>query len=148
MPPTQPSRLLCLTLVALAGCATQFPSFTEVYRRSLGEQDIRSLVLHVSSALEFRSLRELDPVVENTPFKTSGHRILQIDDATPGRVLAQGEGWLSVDFGQGIVLTFARRESDGVYATAGWGTLTIGGDRYDIGAGILSGKDVTLHFGH
>ena len=148
MPPTRPSRLLCLTLVALAGCATQLPSFTEAYRRHVGEQDIRSLVLHVSIALEFLSLRELDPVVENTPFKKSEHRILQIDDTTPGRILAQGEGWLSVDFGQGIVLTFARRESDGVYATAGWGTLTIGGDRYDIVAGILSGKDVTLHFGH
>ncbi len=140
--------LLVLTVFALAGCAAQYPMFTEVYRKNAGEQDIRSLVLHVSSTLEFRSLRELDPIVENTPFKKSGHRFLQIDGTTPGRILAQRDGWLSVDFGQGIALTFTRRDSDGVYATAGWGTITIGGERYDIMAGIMSGKDVELRFGH
>ena len=139
--------LFVLTVFALAGCATRFPLFTEGHRKNAGEHDIRSLVLHVSSTLEFRSLRELDPVVEHTPFKKSGIRILEIKDTTPGRILDQGDGWLSVDFGQGIVLSFARRASDGVYATAGWGTITIGGERYDIVAGIMSGEDVKLRIG-
>ena len=140
--------LLSLSLVALAGCASQFPLFTEAYRKNAGDQDIRSLVLHVSSTLEFRSLRELDPVAETGPFKRTGHRFLQINDTTLGRIIAQGEGWISVDFGQSIVLTFSRRDTNGEYATAGWGTVTIGGERYDIVAGIMSGQDVALRIGH
>lgn len=140
--------LLVLAVIALAGCASRLPLFTEAYRKNVGEQDIRSVALHVSSTLEFRSLRELDPVTENTPFKKSGHRTLELSTATPGQILSQGDGWLSVDFGQGIVLTFTRRASDGVYTTAGWGTMTIGGERYDIVAGIMSGEDVELRIGH
>jgi hypothetical protein len=139
--------LLVLILSALAGCSAPFPLFTEAYRKHVGEQDIRSLVLHISSTVEFRSLRELDPVVEDTPFKKSGHRILEISTSTPGRIHAQGEGWLSVDFGQGIILAFARRAGDGVYATAGWGTITIEGERYDIVVGIMSGENVELRIG-
>ena len=77
----------------------------------------------------------------------SGHRLLSIDQTTPGRVIAQGSGWVSVDFGQGIVLTFNRRAEDGIYARTGWGTISIVGDRYDIIVGVLSGNDIELRVG-
>jgi hypothetical protein len=130
-----------------AGCATSLPFFTESYRAKVGEQDIHTLQYHIATTVDFKSLRELDPVVEKGPFAKSGHRFLQITDTTPGRLLGKGNGWLSIDFGQGIVLTFNRRALDGVYVMSGWGTISIAGERFDIIVGVLSGSDLELHIG-
>lgn len=137
-----------LAALLLAGCASSLPFFTESYRRSIGELDMQTLVFHVAATVEFRSVRALDTVKTKSVFAGTGHRILQITETTPGRIAGRGDGWLSVDFGEGIVLTFGRRARDGVYATAGWGTLTIQGERYDIAVGIMSGNDLELRIGY
>jgi hypothetical protein len=138
------SRLLLLTAILLAGCAASTARFTETSREKVGEQDLRSLVFHVASAVEFRSLRLLDTLIDDAQVKKAVQRLLRIDHETQGRILSQGDGWIAVDFGQGIVLRFQRRDRDGVYATAGWGTVTIAGERYDISVGILTGTDIEL----
>jgi hypothetical protein len=143
-------RLALFAVVAgtfLVGCGGTLPCFTEEYRAKVGEPDLRSLALHVPMTVNFKSLRELDPTPEKNPFAMTGQRLLQIDPSTPGKVLAQGSGWVSVDFGRGIVLTFNRRAEDGIYTRTGWGTITIAGDRYDISVGVLSGSDIELHVG-
>ena len=146
----RPHAYIVVFLIAgalLGGCASEFPFFSESYRTVVGEQDLQSLVFYVSSTIEFRSLRQLDSVQQTGPFRKTGHRSLGITQTTPGRILAQGDGWVTVDFGEGIILSFARRASDGVYATPGWGTITIQGERYDLAVGIMSGEDVELRVG-
>jgi len=147
----RPHSYFVAFLIAAAlvgGCASEFPLLTESYRTTVGEQDLQSLVFHVAATIEFRSLRQLDSVQETGPFRKTGHRSLLVNTSTPGRIVAQGDGWVAVDFGEGIVLRFARRASDGVYATPGWGTVTIQGERYDLVVGIMSGDDVKLRVGH
>lgn len=144
-----PARIVVCCLFAalfITGCATQLQPLTENYRTRIGEQDVRSLTLLLSYPMVFKSVRELDPVpeAEKHIFSQTGYRYIKVSDTSRGRVVAQGEGWLSVDFGRGIVLTFNRRDRDGVYATPGWGTYTIEGERYDIVVGILSGADIEL----
>ena len=138
-------RSLFAALV-IAGCASQLPPLTETYRSLVGEHDIRTVALYPSIPIVFKSVRELDPVPqeEKNVFSPTGHRLIEISDTTSGRVVAQGEGWLSVDFGCGIELTFTRRSTDGVYAMPGWGTHTIEGERYDLVVGVLSGADIEL----
>lgn len=140
---------ICLCLLPstiLAGCASGFRSFTENYRSTIGDKDLHTLVLRVSTPIQFKSMRELDPVPEKEKnlFSSAGYRYHEVSDTTSGRVIGQGDGWITVDFGGGIVLTFNRRPADGVYAMPGWGTHTIQGERYDIVMGVLSGTDVEL----
>lgn len=138
------SSCFIFACLLLTGCAANFPNLTENYRSRLNERELHTLILHPSTAVEFRSLRTLDSVMEEGRFKRLVQRTLRIDRETPGRVVAQGKEWVSVDFGEGIILTFARRPRDSVYATPGWGTVTIAGERYDIVVGILSGVDIEL----
>jgi hypothetical protein len=143
-------RLFSVILLAttlLTGCASQLPFFSESYRQQVGERDIQALDFRVPATIEFRSVRVLDTAKTRNVFSGTGHRILKITDATPGRLIGKGDGWMSVDFGNEIILTFSRRARDGVYAMPGWGTLTIRGDRYDIAVGIMSGNDLELHVG-
>jgi hypothetical protein len=128
----------------LNGCAVHFPELTENYRARMSESELHALILHVSHPVEFRSIRALDSLMDEGKFKKMVQRTLRIDRETPGRIITQGENWVSVNFGQGIVLTFARRQTDSVYATAGWGTITVDAERYDIVVGILSGVDIDL----
>jgi hypothetical protein len=143
--PARPG-ILVLVVLALAGCATNYPSFSEHQRQTIGEQDLQSLAFTISTPITFKSLRVLDPVPEKDKhlFSPSGYRFVDLAETTVGRLVGQGQDWLAVDFGRGIVLTFSRRSSDGVYATAGWGTYTIEGERYDIVVGIKSGVDIEL----
>jgi hypothetical protein len=106
----------------------------------------QAFVLHVATAMEFRSVRELDPTVEKGPFKKDTHRYLKLALTDSGTVVAGGNGWIRLDFGRGILLTFNSRGSDGVYVMPGWGTVTIEGERYDIVVGVLSGNDVELRY--
>jgi hypothetical protein len=138
------SLLLLVPLFILAGCAANFPSLTENFRSRLGEQNLANQVFHVSAPMDFHSVQLLDSVITRDGSYRRLKRILQIGRETPGRLVDQGQDWVKVDFGQGIALTFARRANDGVYATAGWGLISIAGIRYDIVVGILSGADIEL----
>jgi hypothetical protein len=133
-----------IAVILFAGCATTLPTFTESVRLTMQADAHQTFVLHVATAMEFRSLRELDPSVEKGPFKKDTHRYLTLATTDSGTVVAGGNGWIRVDFGRGILLTFNSRGSDGVYVIPGWGTVTIEGERYDIVVGVLSGNDVEL----
>jgi hypothetical protein len=136
--------LFLISLFVLPGCASRLPSLTEDYRRKTGEQDLQSITFHVSNAVEFRSVRGLDSVMDGKSFQRMARRLLAVTNETPGHVAALGKDWVSVDFGKGIVLTFVCRARDSVYATAGWGTISIDGERYDILVGLMSGADIEL----
>jgi hypothetical protein len=138
--------LSAIAVIVFVGCAATLPTFTESARQTVQADGLQTLVLHVATAMEFRSLRELDPSVEKGPFKKDSHLYLKLDPADSGRVVAGGNGWIRVDFGRGIVLTFSCRGIDSVYAIPGWGTVTIEGERYDIAVGVLSGNDVALRY--
>jgi hypothetical protein len=138
--------LSTFAVILLVGCATTFPIFTEDVRQTVQADGLHTLVLHVATSMEFRSLRELDPSDEKGPFKKDPHRYLKLALTDSGKVVAGGNGWITVDFGRGILLTFNSRGSDSVYAIPGWGAVTIEGERYDIVVGVLSGNDVTLRY--
>jgi hypothetical protein len=139
--------LLLISFVVLSGCASRFPSLTEDYRKKVAEQDLPSLTFYVSNPVQFQSVRALDSLMDGKSFQRMIRRVLTITKETPGHVISQGQDWVSVDFGGGIMLTFARRTRDAVYATAGWGTISIEGERYDILVGIMSGADIELKIG-
>lgn len=137
-------RIAAVCLVtAFAGCASSYPPFTESLRTTT---DLKSTRFYVGTTVEFRSVRQLDKVDEQGPFRQDGRRYLRIEKADPGRAVAQGEDWIAVDFGKGIVLTFTRTSPSGAYRTRGWGTYTIEGERYDMMVGVLSGSDIPLLF--
>jgi hypothetical protein len=115
-------RLLpTIAVILLAGCATTLPTFTESVRLTMQADAHQTFVLHVATAMEFRSVRELDPTVEKGPFKKDTHRYLKLALTDSGTVVAGGNGWIRLDFGRGILLTFNARGSDGVYVRMGNG---------------------------
>lgn len=132
--------------IFLIGCATTLPTFTEEFRRTAQADGLDALVLHVGTSMEFRSLRELDPSSEKGPFKKDSHRYVKLSLTDSGRVVTAGDGWITVDFGRHILLTFHAWGTDSIYTTRGWGTISIEGERYDIVVGVLSGSDVVLRY--
>ncbi len=130
-------------LVFLSGCASTYGTFTEVIRTGI---DLSTVRFYIGTTLDFRSLQILDPVEEKGPFKQDGRRYHTVARTDPGKAVAMGADWLSVDFGRGIVITFTRNPASGEYTMPGWGTFTIDGDRYDLMVGVLSGTEVPLLF--
>jgi hypothetical protein len=146
MPPSLFRSLPAVAAVLIIGCATTLPTFTESVRREVQADGLDTCILHVGTSMEFRSLRELDPSTEEGPMKKDPHRYVKLSLTDTGRAVAGGNGWITVDFGRGILLTFNARGNDSIYTTRGWGTVTIEGERYDIMVGVLSGSDVTLRY--
>lgn len=133
--------LYCSLLAALfAGCASSYSPFTQDVRTS---SNVDACVFHVGTEIVLRSVRLLEPLQEG-PFKNDGRRYYTIRTEDSGKAVAQGEDWIAVDFGRGIVLQFQRNAADGKYGMPGWGTITIAEDRYDIEVGVLSGRTVYL----
>jgi|WetSurMetagenome_2_1015567.scaffolds.fasta_scaffold1293640_1 hypothetical protein len=129
-----------LLVMLLSGCSSSYVPMTHTQR---GSGDLANTVFHVSNQIALRSLRVLVKPDSGTPFRSDGHRYLVVEESAPGRLVQQGPDWLAIDFGQGIVLRFAKAGSD-EYRMPGWGTLTVEGERYDVQVGILSGMDVRL----
>jgi hypothetical protein len=146
MPPFLLRSLPALAAIVIIGCATTLPTFTESIRREIEADGLDTCVLHVGTSMAFRSLRELDPSHEEGPMKKDPHRYVKLSLTDTGRAVAGGNGWITVDFGRGILLTFNARGQDSIYTTRGWGTVTIEGERYDVVVGVLSGSDVTLRY--
>lgn len=138
-------KLTLVTLLAgvllLAGCSTAFAPFTDDVRSS---HDPATLLFHLSANLELKSIKLLEPLDTVGPFKNDGHRYLRIAATDTGRAVAQGDGWLAVDFGRGVLLRFERRGDGSGYVMPGWGTLTVEGERYDIQVGVMSGNEIRL----
>ena len=123
---------LLLTAALLIGCGTSFPPFTEDSRTTI---DLPSAVFHLSAKVNLRSLHILEPLDTKGPVQ---ERRTPVPDRLPNPTraasLAQGAGWITVDFGRGIILRFESTDK-GTYATPGWGTLTVEGERYDVNGG-------------
>jgi hypothetical protein len=133
-------------LAILSGCATSVPFLTESARHTLTAKGLEEVHYFLTAEVTFRSVRELDTTSETGPFRPDLHRTLQVLPETPGKFVRAGDGWITVDFGQGIQLTFYRGAEDGVYAMRGWGTLTIEGERYDIRIGMRSGENLRVRY--
>jgi hypothetical protein len=135
-----------LLLTILSGCGTALPILTEPLRQTITEKGLQEIRYYLSSEVTFRTIREVDTSSEAGPFRKDLHRSLGVSTDVAGKFVSSGDGWITVDFGQGIRLTFNRGASDGVYAMRGWGTVTIEGERYDIRIGMLSGGEVQLRY--
>jgi hypothetical protein len=131
---------LSLLAALFAGCSSSYSPFTHDIRTA---SNLDECVFHVASDIELRSVRLLEPLQEG-PFKNDGRRYYAITTEDSGKAVAQGENWIALDFGRGVVLQFQRNEADGRYGMPGWGTITIAEDRYDIEVGVLSGRIVNL----
>lgn len=132
---------LLLTAALLTGCGVSFSPFTQHTRVT---HTLEECVFHIGTDLEFRSLRIVEPLDTTGFFKNDGRRYVLLTKEDPGNAIAEGDDWITVDFGKGIVLNFRRTEPEGVYVTPGWGTVTIGAERYDVQVGVLSGNAVQL----
>jgi hypothetical protein len=136
------ARLFLLLLTALlAGCAAPLSRFTEDVRAT---RNLVDCVFHIATDVEFRSVRQLEPLDTVGLFRNEGRRYFRLLKTDSGRAVAHGDGWITVDFGKGIILQFRSEGSSGSYVTPGWGTITIEGDRYDIQVGVLSGTAIAL----
>jgi len=134
--------MLVLTATVLTGCGTSFHPFTRDVRAA---RTLDETLFHVSADIEFRSLRMLDtPDTVGFFKKNDGHRYVLLTREVPGKAVAHGENWVTVDFGRNIILTFQQSGQEALYVMPGWGTITIGGERYDIQVGVLSGSAIQL----
>jgi hypothetical protein len=131
---------LFLLAALFVGCASSYSPFTQDVR---SESSLADFIFHVATDIEFRSVLLLEPLEEG-PFKNDGRRYCTVTTADSGKAVAQGDDWIAVDFGKGIVLKFQRSGADGRYGMPGWGTITIAEDRYDIQVGVLSGRTIFL----
>jgi hypothetical protein len=133
--------ILTLLTLFLAGCGTSYIPLTDATRDAT---TLSTAVFHSSTELILRSVRPLAPVdTTTTPFRKDGHRYLIVAPSAPGHLRTQGPGWLIIDFGQDIFLRFDRAAT-GEYVMPGWGTVTVGDQRYDLQLGMLSGTDIKL----
>ncbi|HSQ74075.1 MAG TPA: hypothetical protein VLT13_00865 [Bacteroidota bacterium] len=138
---TRALLILFLSTALLTGCGASFSPFTQDVRTT---HTLAECVFHIGTNVEFRSLRVIEQLDTTGFFKNDGRRYLLLTTEDPGKAIAEGDDWISVDFGRGIVLEFRRSGPAGVYATPGWGTTTIGEERYDIQVGMLSGNAIQL----
>lgn len=134
--------LMYISLLAalFAGCSSSYAPFTQDVRTT---SNLDACIFHVGNEIVLRSVRLIEPIQQG-PFKNDGRRYYTISAEDSGKAVAQGEDWIAVDFGRGIVLQFQRNAADGRYGMPGWGTITIAEDRYDIEVGVLSGRTVYL----
>lgn len=132
---------LLMTTALLTGCGVSFSPFTQQTRTT---QTLDECVFHIGVDVEFRSMRVIEQLDTAGLFRNDGRRYMLLTKADPGKAIAQGEDWISVDFGRGIVLDFRRTEPEGVYMMPGWGTVNIGEERYDVQVGVLSGSAIRL----
>jgi hypothetical protein len=131
---------MCL---ALMGCGTSMPTFTSAYRASLATDDLSALRFYPSADMEFRSTQK--GVIEGEGvFKVEKRKTYKIERERAGRAVKSGEGWVTVDFEEGVLITFRQSDQNGKYVCPAWGTYTFNGERFDAVMGVLAGGYVEL----
>jgi len=116
---------------------------TEDYRQALSSEELGSASFFVAYRLDFVSLKKGEMVGEDV-FRHEVKRTLIVDTDSPGRVVASGPQWLTLEFNEGVMLTFRWDPISEKYLTPGWGTVTVQNERFDIRQGVLSGGYVEL----
>jgi hypothetical protein len=116
---------------------------TEDYRQALTPEELGKIDFFVGSRMDFVSLKPGEIVGEDI-FKREVKKTIILDTDTPGRLMTSGPGWLTVEFHQGVILTFRWDPVSEKYLTPGWGTVTIQNERFDIKQGVLTGGYVGL----
>lgn len=135
------SFLLCSIFL---GCATSdYSTMTEDYRQALSSQELTSTAFFVATRMDFVSLKAGEIVGEDV-FKHEVKKIITVERDTPGKLVAVGARWLTIEFNQGVLLTFRWDPVQEKYLTPSWGTITIQNERFDIRQGVLSGRYVEL----
>src|SRR5512143_3564946 len=83
-------------------------------------------------------------IVGEDIFKREVKKTYTVATDSPGKLVATGPQWLTVEFGGGVMLTFRWDPVSEKYLTPGWGTVTIQDERFDIKQGILAAGYVEL----
>jgi hypothetical protein len=128
----------------LLGCAQTGTMFTNDVRGRRNLKELQDLRYYTSANIDFVSAQTNIPTREK-PLNDPNAKHLTVSREMPGTAVDAGPGWIAVDFGQGIVLTF-RLSTDGVYVIPAWGTITVEGERYDFKMGVLTGTMVSLEY--
>jgi hypothetical protein len=137
-------HFLFLIPLLLFGCgASEYSRMTEDYRQALNADELGRASFFVAYRLDFVSLKKGE-IVGDDIFKREVKRTLVVETDSAGRVVASGPQWLTVEFNEGILLTFRWDPISEKYLTPGWGTITIQNERFDIKQGVLSGGYVEL----
>lgn len=136
--------LLLLAALAAPGCGPGLPTFTSDLREGRTVQDLQQLQFFVSADVELVSQKK-GKLVGEPPFQTELKTRLLVSRETPGAIVAAESGWLVIDFGQGILLTF-RIADNNTYVMPSWGSVTVDGERFDVNMGVLAGTHIVLHY--
>jgi hypothetical protein len=136
--------ILSLLSLLLIGCAgSDYSTMTEDFRHALTPEELSKTDFFVASRMDFVSLKKGEIVGEDI-FKREVKKTITLDADTPGRLMTSGPQWLTVEFDQGIILTFRWDPVSEKYLTPGWGTVTIQNERFDIKQGVLSSGSIGL----
>ena len=135
--------LLVLMFLALGCGSSGFITADFDQLRLLSPQEFGATEFYCSNSMEFVSLRKGEIIGEDI-FKREVKRTLTIKDDDPGKVISNGPDWIIVGWENGISLTFTWDPVERRFATPGWGTITVLGERFDIRQGVLAGKMVSL----
>lgn len=136
--------ILSLMWFLLLGCAgSEYSTMTEDYRQALGPEDLGKTAFFVGTRMDFISLKKGE-IVGDDIFKREVKKTITVDKDSPGKLVASGPQWLTVEFNAGVMLTFRWDPVSEEYVTPAWGTVTIQNERFDIKQGILSTRYVEL----
>jgi hypothetical protein len=138
------SILSTLALLLLVGCGSSgLVTLSEDMRRSMGLPELQRSEFHLEVSMQFVSLRKGEIVGEDI-FKYEKKKRFSVETETVGKLVDAGPRWVTVEFNDGIRLTFQWNPADDVYRTPGWGTITIQGERFDVQQGVMAGRFVNL----
>lgn len=139
----RPLMLFLLFSFFLGCAASDYSSMTEDYRQALSSQELTGAAFFVATRMDFVSLKAGD-IVGQDIFKHEVKKTITIERDTPGKLVASGAQWLTIEFNHGVLLTFRWDPVEEKYLTPSWGTITIQNERFDIRQGVLSGRFVEL----
>jgi hypothetical protein len=138
------SILSILVIVLLVGCGSSgLVTLSEEMRRSMTLPVLQQSEFYLEVSMQFVSLRKGEIVGEDI-FKYEKKKKFTIDPDTPGKLVDAGPRRVTVEFNDGIRLTFQWDSAENAYRTPGWGTITIQGERFDVQQGVMAGRSVNL----
>jgi hypothetical protein len=133
-----------LALLLLVGCSSSgLVTLSEEMRRSMGLPVLQRSEFYLDVPMQFVSLRKGE-IVGDDIFKYEKKKKFFVDPDTVGKLVDAGPRWVTVEFNDGIRLTFQWDPVEDAYRTPGWGTITVQGERFDVQQGVMAGRFVNL----